>query len=123
VTDIMTRYADLATVAPEEELEKALDVLQEREVNQLPVVEPDGRSTARQAVVYTAALVPLALAPTLIGMSGVFYFGAALVLTLLFLVMSVRFAMTRAVRDARRLFFSSITYLPLLWALMIIDRT
>ena len=89
----------------------------------LPVVEPDGRSTARQAVVYTAALVPLALAPTLIGMSGVFYFGAALVLTLLFLVMSVRFAMTRAVRDARRLFFSSITYLPLLWALMIIDRT
>jgi len=44
VTDIMTRYADLATVAPEEELEKALDVLQEREVNQLPVVEPDGRT-------------------------------------------------------------------------------
>ena len=31
--------------------------------------------------------------------------------------------MTRAVRDARQLFFASIVYLPLLWALMIVDRT
>ena len=74
----------------------------------LPVIEPDGRSTARQTVIYTAALLPLALAPTLVGMSGTMYFGGALVLTLLFLAMSIRFAMTRAVRDARRLFFTSI---------------
>jgi protoheme IX farnesyltransferase len=89
----------------------------------LPVIEPDGRSTGRQAVVYTAALVPVALAPTLVGMSGAIYFAGAVALTLVFLAMSVRFAMTRAVRDARRLFFTSIIYLPLLWALMIIDRT
>ena len=44
VTDIMTRHAELAVVAPDEELEKALDLLQEREVNQLPVVEDDGRT-------------------------------------------------------------------------------
>ena len=89
----------------------------------LPVLEPDGRSTARQAVVYSAALLPLALAPTLVGMSGSVYFAGALVLTLLFLAMSIRFALTRAVRDARRLFFTSIIYLPVLWALMIADRT
>jgi heme o synthase len=88
----------------------------------LPVIEPDGRSTARQAVVYTAALLPLALAPTLVGMSGTAYFTGALILTLLFLAISMRFAMTRAVRDARRLFFTSIIYLPVLWALMIVDR-
>ena len=88
----------------------------------LPVIEPDGRSTARQAVVYTAALLPLALAPTLVGMSGTAYFTGALILTLMFLGISVRFAMTRAVRDARRLFFASIIYLPVLWALMIVDR-
>ena len=46
-----------------------------------------------------------------------------LVLTLLFLGMSIRFAWTRAVQDARRLFFSSIVYLPILWLLMIADRT
>jgi protoheme IX farnesyltransferase len=89
----------------------------------LPVLEPDGRSTGRQAVVYAAALLPVALAPTLVGMSGAVYFAGALVLTLLFLGMALRFAMTRAVRDARRLFFASIIYLPLLWALMIVDRT
>jgi len=89
----------------------------------LPVIEPDGRSTGRQAALYAAALLPVALAPSLVGMSGPAYFTGALVLTLLFLGMSLRFAMTRAVRDARRLFFASIIYLPLLWGLMIVDRT
>ena len=89
----------------------------------LPVIEPDGRSTGRQAVIYTAALLPLALAPTMIGMSGIVYFAGALIMTLVFLAASFRFAVTRAVRDARRLFFTSIIYLPLLWVLMILDRT
>lgn len=88
----------------------------------LPVLEPDGRSTARQAVVYAAALLPLSLAPTLLGMTGVAYFAGALALTALFLALAVRFGMTRAVPDARRLFFGSIVYLPLLWILMIADR-
>lgn len=88
----------------------------------LPVIEPDGRSTARQTVGYTAALLPLSLAQTLIGMAGALYFAGALALTLLFLALSVRFAVTRAAADARRLFFGSILYLPLLWILMIADR-
>jgi CBS domain-containing protein len=43
VTDIMTRYADLATVGPEDDVEDAMQLLQTREVNQLPVVL-EGRS-------------------------------------------------------------------------------
>ena len=43
VTDIMTRYGDLATVRPDDDLEGALELLQRREVNQLPVVDEDGR--------------------------------------------------------------------------------
>ena len=89
----------------------------------LPVIEPDGRSTGRQAVLYTAALLPLSLAPTLIGMTGPVYFAGALVLTAGFLYLSIKFARTRAVPDARRLFFGSIIYLPLLWILMIAART
>jgi protoheme IX farnesyltransferase len=88
----------------------------------LPVIEPDGRSTARQAVIYSAALLPLSLAPTLIGMTGTLYFGGALALTLGFLAMAVKFGTTRTVGDARRLFFASIVYLPLVWILMIADR-
>jgi heme O synthase-like polyprenyltransferase len=56
-------------------------------------------------------------------MSGTVYFAGALTITVLFLAASLRFAMTRTVRDARRLFFASIIYLPILWALMIVDRT
>jgi Zn-dependent protease/CBS domain-containing protein len=43
VTDIMTRFADVARVGPDDELSNALDLLREHEVNQLPVVEEDGR--------------------------------------------------------------------------------
>jgi protoheme IX farnesyltransferase len=56
-------------------------------------------------------------------MAGDLYFAGALVLTLVFLGMAGRFALTRSVRDARRLFLSSILYLPLLWVLMIANRT
>ena len=88
----------------------------------LPVLEPDGRSTGRQAVVYAAALVPFSLAPTLMGMAGVVYFAGALVLGLALLWLTLRFARTRSVGDARRVFFGSITYLPLLWILMIANK-
>lgn len=88
----------------------------------LPVIEPDGRSTARQAVIYAAALLPLSLAPTLVGMAGTAYFAGALALTLIFLGLSIGFAFTRTASDARKLFFGSILYLPLLWVLMIADR-
>jgi protoheme IX farnesyltransferase len=88
----------------------------------LPVIEPDGRSTGRQAMYYCAALLPVSLAPTLIGLATTAYFVAALVLGLLFLGLTLRFARTRAIPDARRLFFGSIVYLPVLWLLMIVFR-
>jgi protoheme IX farnesyltransferase len=89
----------------------------------LAVIEPDGRSTARQSVLYAAALVPLSLAPTLVGITTTTYFVAALLLTLGFLALTLQFARTRSVADARRVFFGSIVYLPVLWVLMIAGRT
>ncbi len=88
----------------------------------LPVIEPDGRSTARQATFYCAALVPVSMAPTLIGLTNTAYFAAAFALGLLFMGLTLKFARTRAVPDARRLFFGSIIYLPILWVLMIAGR-
>jgi protoheme IX farnesyltransferase len=89
----------------------------------LPVLEPDGYSTGRQSVAYAAALLPVSLAPTLFGMAGTAYFAAALVLTLGFIALTARFATTRRDADARRVFFGSITYLPILWIAMIAGRT
>jgi protoheme IX farnesyltransferase len=88
----------------------------------LPVLEPDGRSTGRQTIIYAAALVPLSLAPTLIGLTGRAYFTGALALAAIFTTLAVKFALSRSRVDARRLFFGSIIYLPLLWILMIANR-
>jgi heme o synthase len=88
----------------------------------LPVIEPDGRSTGRQSVVYAAALVPLSLAPTLTHMAGDVYFAGALVLGIGFLWLAFRFARTRSMKDARQAFFGSLVYLPVLWILMIADK-
>jgi protoheme IX farnesyltransferase len=88
----------------------------------LPVIEPDCHSTGRQAVAYAAALLPVSLAPTPLHMAGDVYFAGALVLGVASLWLAVAFARSRAVRDARRLFFGSLMYLPLIWALMIADK-
>ena len=88
----------------------------------LPVIEPDGRSTGRQSVVYAAALVPLSLAPTLMHMAGDVYFAGALALGIAFLWLTFRFARSRTVKDARLAFFGSLLYLPVLWILMIADK-
>ena len=88
----------------------------------LPVLEPDGRSTGRQTIIYAAALVPMSLAPTLIGLTGRAYFAGALALAAIFMTLAVKFALSRSRTDAKRLFFGSIIYLPLLWILMIVNR-
>src|SRR5713101_2849613 len=88
----------------------------------LPVVEPDGQRTGRHAVLFAAALVPMSLVPTLVGVSGLIYFGIALALGLMLLGLAVRFATRRSDAAARGLFLGSITYLPLIWVAMIVDR-
>lgn len=88
----------------------------------LPVIEPDGRSTTRQATAYAAALVPVSLMPAAIGMASWVYFVGALLLGLAFLALGIRFARRLTDSAARWLFFGSITYLPLVWILMIATR-
>jgi protoheme IX farnesyltransferase len=88
----------------------------------LPIVEPDGGSTGRQSVIYAAALLPISLAPTAAGMTGIAYLTGAAVMGVAFLALAVRFAWLRTSADARRLFFGSILYLPVLWILMVVNR-
>lgn len=88
----------------------------------LPVVEPDGRSTAHLVVLYGSVLIPISLAPTLVGLAGRIYFGGVLFLGLAFLALGVQFARRRTKDAARRLFIGSIAYLPLLWALMLCNH-
>jgi protoheme IX farnesyltransferase len=88
----------------------------------LPVVDPDGRATGHQVALYCAALVPVSLLPTLLGLTGPTYFFGALVLGVGFLAFGLRMARHRRGREARGVLLASVTYLPLLLALLIIDR-
>ncbi len=88
----------------------------------LPVIEPDGRSTGRQAVLYTAALIPLSMMPTGVGLATAWYLVGAIALGAILMVLSLEFSVKRNVESARRLFFGSIIYLPILWALLVFDH-
>jgi protoheme IX farnesyltransferase len=88
----------------------------------LPVVEPDGRVTAQQIVIYTLMLIPVSLLPTILGMSGRIYFYGAIILGLLFLYSSVRAAFSLSRQQARRLLLASVLYLPLLFILMVLNK-
>jgi protoheme IX farnesyltransferase len=91
-------------------------------IRMLPVVEPDCRSTARQIVLYGLALIPVSLAPSVLGMSGRIYLAGALVLGLWFLYSGVRVAVDRTALRARHVLVASVLYLPLIYGLMLIDR-
>jgi len=88
----------------------------------LPVIDPTGRRAGHQAVGYAAALLPVSLMPTLVGLSGLWYGGVALVLGVALLVLAVRFGNARTDGAARRLFYGSLIYLPLQWIVMIADK-
>lgn len=88
----------------------------------LPVVDESQRVTGRHILLWGAALIPISLMPTLLGMSGAIYFVAALVLGFVFLYYGFVAASSRLRVDARRLFFCSILYLPLLLAVMMLNK-
>ena len=90
-------------------------------IRMLPVVETDGRSTARQIVLYSIALLPVSLLPTILNFSGRVYFAGASLLGLWFLSVSIRTARNLSRDESRRLLKASVLYLPLLLILMVLN--
>jgi len=88
----------------------------------LPVVEPDGRSTASQMVLYSVALIPVSLAPAILGLAGRGYFIGALALGLLYTALSIGFARDRSDASARRVLLASVIYLPAVLGVLALDR-
>jgi len=99
------------------------------EIRMLPVVEPEGRSTALRIILYSLVLIPVSMAPTLLGMSGrVYLFGALLLGTALLYVgarlATLQLPLTAALskQRARQLLQATVLYLPLLFVLMMLNR-
>ncbi|MDH3405022.1 MAG: heme o synthase [Acidobacteriota bacterium] len=88
----------------------------------LPVVQPNGHSTARQMVLYSAALIPVSLGPVVLGLAGQGYLAGALVLGLGYTALGVAFARTRSDLAARRVLLASVLYLPAVLGVLAVDR-
>jgi len=94
-------------------------------IRMLPVVEKDGRSTTREILLYSLSLIPVSLAPVVLGMTGRVYLAGALVLSIAYFYYGLRLrrlklapSAPQSKHTARQLLRASVIYLPLLFALM-----
>lgn len=88
----------------------------------LPVLDPGGRQTARQAVLWCASLIPVSLLPTAVGLAGLPYFIGAFILGSVFLLAAIQFAFHRDDRHAKKLLIASVIYEPLILITLVLDR-
>src|SRR6202051_4697280 len=94
-------------------------------IRMLPVVEEDGRSTARRIVVYSLLSIPLSVLPSVFGMAGKIYMVGAIVLGIALFYFGARLAFLklplnspRSKMFARHVLQATVIYLPLLFVLM-----
>jgi heme o synthase len=91
-------------------------------IQMLPVIEPDGRSTARHIVAFASTLIPVSLFPVALGMTGRIYFVGALILGGCFLYYGIRVALERTTFRAQQVLLASVVYLPLIMGMLVLDR-
>jgi protoheme IX farnesyltransferase len=88
----------------------------------LPGGDSDGLATAKQILTFSLALLPVSLAPALLGLSGPLYFFGALACGLAFNAYALQFCLERTNTSARRFFRMSVLYLPVVLALLILSK-
>ena len=81
-----------------------------------------GARSASQSVFFSILLLVIAGVPAFLGFASILYLPVELILSGAFIVLAMRFLRTRALADARLLFFGSIIYLPLLLAALVITK-
>ncbi len=88
----------------------------------LAVVDPSGRSTFRQMLLWAVALLPIGVAPWVLGIAGVAYLIGAVAAGLGFLLLAVMLVNHRSAAMARATFYASLLYLPIVLVLMVADH-
>jgi protoheme IX farnesyltransferase len=89
----------------------------------LSISDPSGGRTATHLLVYALLLIPVSVTPTWFGVAGTTYAVAAATLSVGLLALSVWFTRGRTIDRARLLFRATLIYLPIVWVLLLIDRT
>ncbi len=81
-----------------------------------------GCATAMQSLVFTFALVAITIVPFTAGLNSGIYLAGALLLDAAMLWFAVQFLLQRTRPSARRLFFTSLVFLPVLLGLMVFTK-
>lgn len=92
-------------------------------IKMLPVVDESGERTARQILIAALLLMPVSVLPSYLGMTGNLYLAGSLLLGAVYFYWGVRISADRSRLMARRVLLVSIAYLPLLYGLMLADRS
>lgn len=88
----------------------------------LPVVEPAGRITFRQIVMFSIMLLPVSLAPFFFGITGMIFLVGASILGLWMLWTSIQAARSKTNAASKKLLLVSVIYLPILFILMVANK-
>ena len=98
------------------------------QVRMLPVVDSDGKSTVWRILAYSIALIPVSLLPVMMGMAGRVYLVGAILLGAALFRVSLQMARPQLPTTApaskplaRRLLQATVLYLPVLFALMMVN--
>jgi protoheme IX farnesyltransferase len=91
-------------------------------IRMLPVIDPDGESTARRIMLCSLLLIPISLVPLFLGMTGALYAAAAIAAGLGVLYFGARLGRERTLPRAHSLLLATVFYLPVLLCVMVLDR-
>jgi protoheme IX farnesyltransferase len=91
-------------------------------IRMLPVIEPDGESTVMRVVICSVLLIPISLIPCFLGMTGALYATAAVMAGFGMLYYGAQLARRRTIAGARAVLLASVSYLPAILILMLLDR-
>lgn len=89
----------------------------------LPQNDAEGRAAMRQMMTGALLLLPVSLLPTWLGLAGTIYMTGALLLGLMYIHSGIRLAAVRTNTRARRLVLASVVYLPIVFALLMLDKS
>ncbi len=88
----------------------------------LPSYEGKGRSSAAQILLFSIFLLPVSLAPVSLGYFSWIYGSVAILLGLMMIQQALKLYRSCETKDARKLMFASLLYLPVLLLSMIADK-
>jgi protoheme IX farnesyltransferase len=91
-------------------------------IRMLPSREKDTKFTAIQCMFYSVVLIPLAIVPRLISVTGNLGMWLCLLSGIMYFAAAVMFFVQNDKKSARRLMFASFLYLPVILIALIIDK-